>query len=850
MISNPQFWRTWPRTLQILTFLIFGLILSVTFALLYWYLKNPANLLSWDVPTELHKKFISRELFSENGLRFAGNELVYYVKEWFLPSSPSLQLLPAYLLLACFFTGVSLIASGLSYQNGFWFLAAIISIAGLLLSFRLEVTFQQTSSLPFLLAFLAAGGALLGFNSFFKQATYLLRLASFLGLSFVLVALAVSSGKLNFPAYALAQYSVIFGVVVFAIYLFLIAHEGMALVVKAVSGASEKGKSSLPSFLLLSGFYLVNCLLIYLENIRLFENEAFVIDPIWLFFISSVLGLFGFRKLTDSLEWYSFRQTGFWIYSGLWLISVSVFAFAYATGNDPLYELLNDYIAICHLAVGAVFFVHVLVNFTGVFRQGLPVDRVLYQPRLSRLLLARTAAVALVGFLLIQKNIYSYNQLQAALNNALGDFYLKEGENTAAESFYKESIQYDPYNHKANYSLGNMARLVGDGATAAYYFKLANQKNPTEFSYAALSRHFEQEDLYFDALFNLREGLSKFPESPYLLTNMAFLLEKAGATDSVFYYLSKASDHCSDCVTENANMLAFWIENARPEKLDSVTSPYLGYSSASLSANTSAVQRMLPTSSDLKAGIPLKKKDLSPAEFSVLYNQKMLVSGEAWPDSVWNSLTDELTGAGLAEDVLFLKAHETYMYSDKMKAVKQLTYLAQDSTEAGLMYRRTLGLWYLKEGLYEYSIQWLLASGDAESANLMDLNGFKEHLQSRQKQQAEELMQQEITLKNYVDLQAKAPFNPYLAGGIADFLEKNKKYNEAYNLVFDALEFNETSALLWKKQVMLALKNGVTDYAAMGMTKLSTLLSAEEFRLFEQQVNQEKQRLAALRSEF
>ena len=104
-----------------------------------------------------------------------------------------------------------------------------------------------------------------------------------------------------------------------------------------------------------------------------------------------------------------------------------------------------------------------------------------------------------------------------------------------------------------------MARLVGDGPTAAYYFKLANQKNPTEFSYAALSRHFEQEDLYFDALFNLREGLSKFPESPYLLTNMAFLLQKAGATDSVFYYLSEASDHCRDCVTENTNISQFEI---------------------------------------------------------------------------------------------------------------------------------------------------------------------------------------------------------------------------------------------------------------------------------------------------
>jgi hypothetical protein len=848
MISNQQFWRTWPVAQKTLAFLLFASFIILSLSLIFWYFQDLENFLKWDLATELNNKFVAKEAFYENGLRFAENEKVFYLKEWFIPSAPLLNTFPGYLFLGVIFIGSVFLLAGLSYQNGFWFLFAIVTLAVLLLSLQLEIPFQTVSNTPFLIAFSIFGGILFFFNSFYKKASFILRLCVLAAGFTALVLFSEISENLHFPAYAMAQHGLVFGIIIFAIFTFLISHESIALIVKTASASGGKGTSTLTSFLVLSTFYLLNCLLIYLENIRAIDYSAFVISPLWLFLLSSTLGFWGFRDQSETLEWFSYRQTGFWFYSGLGLISLSLLGYAYASGNDSLYELLNDYIAICHLALGLVFFVHVLINFISLFRQGLRVDKVLYKPKFSRLFLAKTAAVAIVGFLLIQKNIYSFNQFKAAITAATGDFYLKEGEKAAAESFYKESAQYDTFNNKANYALGMMAQQVGDGATAAYYFKRANQKNPTKFSYAALSRHFENEGLFFDALFNLREGLNVFPKSPELLTNMAAMLEKAGARDSVYFYLNQAMENCNSCETEKTNMLAFWIENALPEKLDSVANPYLGNKSISQTANSFAIKRMTGNETIVKA--EPKFSQLNTSDFALLYNKQLTETAKPVTDSIWTQLTEEMISSGLSNDILFLKTHQYYTQNEKIKAIKQLTYLAQDSTENGLMYRRTLGMWYLKEGLFDHTVRWFLASGDTESVELLNERDFKLHLMAKQKQQAEEILQQEVTSENYKTLYNSAPLNPYLIIAISEFLEKSRKDNEAYNLVFDALEFNEKSADLWEKQVFLALKNGVKEYAETGSQNLKRLLTPEAYTSFHSRYEEAKLRLEKERELF
>ncbi|MGR3811093.1 hypothetical protein [Jiulongibacter sp. NS-SX5] len=839
MILNTRFWKNWPTLSKALFFVFSGFCLFLSALLLFWHFNGYDNVLSWDVATELLKKDIAVEAFVEKGLRFTNNEIVYYVKEWFIPSAQHISDFPVLLLLFCSSVGLALMSSALSSENTLWLLPAIILTALFLLTGRMEIILGQTESLAFLVSFAIIGGFLFLFNSFIKAASFWLRFVVILVSLIILFLCLNAASVVDEPLLAFAQYGLIFPLAVFATFVFMVGHEAIAIIVYAASSGTEKGKNSLGTYLMLSVFYLLNCLLIYLENGKYIEASSYIISPVWLFIFSTVAGLWGFRKQSEELGWFSFQKTGVWLYLGAALVSTAILGFAFSTGNDPLFELLIDYTAICHLILGLAFFIHVIINFIALFRQGLNVHLVLYKPKFNRLILTKVAAVAAVAFLLIQKNIYSYSQLKAGLANAIGDYYQAEGELTAAETFYKESVMNDLYNHKANYALAQMAYQVGDQVTASYYYKRALQKNPTEYTYAALSQNLEAEDLYFESLFNLREGLKAYPKSARLMTNMAHTLEKANARDSVYIYLNKALALCSDCALQNTNLQAFWIENALPAKLDSVTRAFKDEGESNL-ANQLAIARM---TGNIPVNLPEVYEGVSPnsAQFASFYNRAMLPSEIIQkPDSVWSSLVENSVGAGLNNDVLLAKAYQSYKSNEKISALKQMTYLAQDSSETGMRNRRTLGLWYLKEGLYQRAVNNLEASGDESSVEVLEENNFRSHLLSSQLQQAGELHQLELSMETYQDILKKAPLNGFLVKDIASFLEEKGELNQAYQVVFDALEFNESSVVLWQKYVLLAVKNGVNDYAINGLDKLEALLPDDEFAKFYEQYEQAK----------
>jgi hypothetical protein len=845
MISNVQFWRNWPKTLK-LAFFLFSIVVVCLLAMMtFWYFNGLENALHWDVATELNKKFIATEAFVEKGLRFTDNQLVYYLKEWYLPANEVINQNASWILLASIIIGLSLISSALSFQNSFWFLGALLSLAAFLILARTEIVFQSFNNTPFIIAFSALGGMLFLFNSFLNKTSFWFRFLSILGLFILLLYFAITFSKVNIPVLALANYGLLFAILCFAIFVYLISHEIMVALIWTVSNAAEKGKSSFLTYLGIGIIYILNCLLIYLENIRAIDDSFMVISPILLFISSTIIGLWGFKKQCEDIGFFSFQRTGVWVYLGLSIISTAVLGFAYATANDSLIELLNDYIAIAHLSLGLVFFVHVTINFIGLFQQGLDTYLVLYKPNFNKLFLAKIAAIFVMAFFLIQKNIYSYNQLQAGLNNAIGDYYLAEGDLAAAETYYKESVNFDFYNHKGNYALANMAKNVGDGVTAAYFYRQAIVKNPSEFAYVGLSQNLETEGLYFDALFSLREASAKFPKSAVLATNMAHLLEKANVRDSVYHYLNRANEICSNCGPEKVNLQAFWIENALAAKLDSVTSEVAQSKYTSNLANQLAISRMTGNVKGQMKGFP-KNQAFNTTDFATLYNQITLPENTIKAnDSLWNELLINEANITLNEDIRYLKALQSYQTDNKISGIKQLTYLSQDSTETGLMYRRILGLWYLQEGLFDKSREYLKLAGDGASAQVLMDNDFEGHLNLKQLQQAEELLQINLTEESYLGLYKKAPFNPYLLNDIASFLEENGKETEAYQMVFDALEFNEKSITLWRKYVHLAIINGVLDYAEKGLKRLSQLMKPAEYDSFIEDFKSEKEKMAS-----
>ncbi len=835
MISNLVFWRNWPAKYKFLFFSI-SLILSGLLLISFWaFLKDSSLFFHWDVASVLQQKFISKEAFTENGLTFSNNELVYFIKEHYLPGKLDFNADWATIYFYFLILGLSLLLASLSQLPGRWFFLTMLVLAGFLLSIRIENVLQDPGNRPFLILFLLLACLLYYFNTFGSKIRFISRWIAVFGVFVALASLANNFSKIPLPFLSMSAYGLYFALAIFTVFVFFIAHEGIALIVWLISYGSEKGKSSLNNYLIAGSFYLINCLMVYLENIRAVSGSPAIISPYFLYLFSLIAGIWGFRKMIEDTDVLSFRSLGVWLYLGMAIISTALLSYSYFTANDSLTELLIDIIAISHLVMGFVFFIHVLINFISLFKQGLNVFLVMYKPKLSRLILARIFGIILIAFFLIQKNIYSWSQLQAASNNAIADYYFAVGEYLPAETFYKEATHHDLYNHKSNASLAALSSQLGDGVNAAFFFKQALVKNPSEYAYMGMAENLEKEDLFFDALFTLREGLGKFPKSHVLATNLARLMNKSNNRDSTYIYLEKAFNLCGNCETESVNLQAFWIENALTYKLDSVTRKFAHNTNESNLANQLAINRMSGSENNLMPKLP-KKGPINVSQFAVLYNgvmeNKILFSGE---DSLLQKLAENYENQSFVEDLHFLEAEKDYAQNNKMRAIKQLTYLSQDTTATSLMYRRRLGLKYLQEGVFDRAVQFLKAGGDASSAEVLEKQGFKEHLRNKQNLETLKINEAGITKDNYYSIYQEHPFNSTLLLSISDFLEKNKQDTKAYQLVFDALEFNDSDPGLWKKQVMLAIKLGVNEYAKIGVDKLKNLLTPSEYSQFYQE---------------
>ena len=148
-----------------------------------------------------------------------------------------------------------------------------------------------------------------------------------------------------------------------------------------VSNSGVKNRNHIPSFLVISSIYLLNVLLIFLEKSQYIDWNIISINPVVLFGISVLLGIWGFRDYSEQSNFFDFRTIGSWLYLGLAIITTATIGYTYATANDPLIEAFEDFISYAHVSMGLCFFFYVLINFTQPLKKGLEVHKVIYKPK-------------------------------------------------------------------------------------------------------------------------------------------------------------------------------------------------------------------------------------------------------------------------------------------------------------------------------------------------------------------------------------------------------------------------------------------------------------------------------------
>lgn len=862
------FWKVWSVSEKRTVLSVLALILL---AIIFFILKSIdplANTIQWNVLSEVNEVSSIIDFLRIGQWQYGVTVPTQLITENFIASVMETDLIMVHIFWLFSLIGLSLVLASITALPRFWYLAGTILFILLLAFSRLETlsVLGEGSKMLFLLSIILYGGASYYFHAFRPDIGMAIRIFSMIGISALLFVIVTFASPVSFPSLAAAAYSMPFWLLLTIIFLLMSSTEIMAFFVWVSSnGSTKKGKSGLTNFIVISVLYLVMLTLQYLKNTKQIDWNLTLIGPAYLAIISSLLGIWGFQKRANSTQGFmSFRFMGVWFYTGLFLIALSFGAFAAGTSNDPILEVLEDVVVQGQLGMNILFFFYILVNFFPIFKQGLEVHKVLYKPLRFGLTQTRLFGVAAVFILFSMQKLLPVNQGIAGYFNGLGDLYGQTKEFTLAEQYYKMALQHEFQNHKSNYALASLALKQGDNNAAAYYFRQALLKNPSAQAYAGLGSILIQENLFFDAIHGLQEGIAKFPQSGELLNNLGMLYAKTNVTDSAYYYLEKAEKNTPKEEIPATNILAILAKGTNPNLLDSLTAQFSQKSHLSWQANWLAVQNLKQNFGKQpfeKNAIP-KDSLLSVSSFAYLYNYAL---NQARNDSSVSTIIEKLAVKNpfLAQDLTFAANYPDFYSGNKVKALDRIYNWASEEGEKEQLYRKVAGHWSLQLGLYENASQQLsmvegtegtlgmvLAnslSGKPEVATILldkikdadstTINLLKNTLVSGTKplSKADSLFaiaKKSPSNQNYDKAVQANPFDEQIVSSAAEWFQAKKNISKAYNMVVTALHYNEYAPKLWEQYAFLSIAQGLIEQAETAETKVKQFASPADYQRF------------------
>jgi Flp pilus assembly protein TadD len=583
----------------------------------------------------------------------------------------------------------------------------------------------------FLLLTFVYGSLSYYFHAFRSDYPITIRLCAFSLLTIgVAVALAVLS-PVPFPALALVSYGLPVLLVFSAGFIFFIASEIIAGLVWLTSvgrlnentpSGNDRKPLGINNFLFIITLYVFNLVLIWLKNTRLIDWDILIISPFMLYLLSVSIGIWGFRRLIQQQDTFSFSDSGAYLYTGFALLTTLTIGYTFATANDPLVELFEDVIVYSHLTMGLFFVAYTLINFWPVFRQNLPVHRVLYKPKRLELSLFRVAGIIGVLALVSMSSFFTIRQGMAGYYNGLGDYYTASGEAVSATAYYNLALEREFQNHKSNYALASLARSQNNLSAAAFYFQQALLKQPNPQDYAGLSQTYLQTNSFFEAVKTLQKGIHEFPKSGELQNNLGYLYGRTSVADSAYYYYKAATRFADQTDVPESNLLALYARNPSVLEADSTLAKNIPQSTyESYQANALALRLVAQTDTTKPRKLTWlseqsTKTGLSVGQFASLYNYALV---KQQPDSTELTLIRKISANPINQDVtddlLLARADIEYKRHNPVNALGLMNQLAENNQEAGATYRSIAGLWMLEQGLYRPAAEMFSNNSDTMS---------------------------------------------------------------------------------------------------------------------------------------
>ncbi len=561
------FWNKWStkdRWLSRFALLLF--VASIVF-FLFAYGQDAGFVIDWEVIAQRETFRYPADYINAGPFQIPINLKHFVLYEQFNGSEVVILPWISYLLLA---TSYLFFCFGLSFVTTlkrFWFIFGMALAALFVIGYQMELLmvfgrYDKVFTIGVLVAYFIAAFL---FNAFWSHVAFYIRFLTFLIITGI-AGLAINSfATIETPFLYLAAYGMWAPVVISLLFIVLVAHEIPAFFISVISSTSTfKGINSIKHYVFISLIYIVNLILVFMHQLGTLNWQGVGYNSMVLLVLSSVVGIWGFKNRSTQYESiFEFKTLGFWLYTGLAVVTFVTLACFAATANDPVIKSFERTIWYFHLGYGVIFFAYVIANFFGPLGQGMSIAKILYQPKYMPYFTYQfMGAIACFAAFASTNWQTPFYEIISGYNIGLGDLYKHNNNLLLSQEYYKESAVYSHFNHRSNYSLASLARAYGDEKTEAQYYYEANLNRPSPYAFSNLAGLYVENGQVYEAIFTLEEGIKVFPKVGALKNNLSVLMAKEGALDSalIYTYFAKGQTQKSPLFTNIIGLNARYME--------------------------------------------------------------------------------------------------------------------------------------------------------------------------------------------------------------------------------------------------------------------------------------------------
>ena len=722
------FWKKWDKAYRYIYIFLLGLFgISLIIYLVFHFIGIEA-VVKWEVNNELDNVEVKVDGFSRYLYDYTISTQSYLIKQTYAASGITVNPAFSYLYLILMVTGILFALTIITYLEQFWYIVGIGLFMIFLVTLNteiLEINGSITKNFLIVLIVVFCGISYY-FNAFSATTNFLLRFLAF----FMLVGGAATyiffTAKVNYPFLYLANYGLIMPIAISVVFIGLVGFEIITVFLYLTSSRRiATGQNSLTNFSLITLLYLANVLLLFLKKTLVVDWDILYVNAFLLFALSAVLGIWGYRNrsiLFNNIL--PFRPYGAMLYLSFGIITFATVSYSFITGNDPLTEAFEYAIIYSHLCIGASYFVYVLVNFWPLLLQNLAVYKVVYEPKRAPFFIVRGVGVLAAVALFLKSSMFPFHLGLSGYYNEVGDVYFYDNNYPLAKEYYLMSVGYEFQNHRSNYSVATVAMHEKDKQTALEYYLQATTKYPAEYDYVNIANLYLNDNLFFQAMFALQDGVKHFPKSGVLYNNLGMVYSKTSISDSTIYYLLLANNYLKDKSVAETNLLEVAIKKGYTKLADSLQKTYTATSKLEVQNNRIVLYNLMGKRLEEKPNMAfLQDTILSNPSFAYLYN--LGVNKTRDNDTAFCKLVDSFEKKDIntiySEDLRFVNALSYYYDSKKANAKTTVEGLQNSGGMMSAYYSRTLALWMTEQKAYSLAADYFKqAQATGEQQALLD----------------------------------------------------------------------------------------------------------------------------------